>query len=340
MLNQIVDVNAAVSNLISSYHELNHDFVDELQEEPSAVEFMRYVAKNRPFIVRGGASQWRAVRKWNAEYLSRVMGDEKVAVAVTPHGNADSVVVDPKDGTLCFIKPCEVEEPFTAFLKYLREQESGTNAQQAVKYAQTQNDNLRGEYTKLFSDVDGDIAWSRVALGRAPEAINLWIGNSRSVTALHRDNYENIYCQIIGSKHFVLLPPVETACIGEKFLPAATYALGCPKSPCGIRDDRTLEITRDNPAQEVPFATWDPDTPQKRATTFSHLSKPYQLTLSVGDMLYLPALWYHKVSQSCSTEGICCAVNYWYDMDFDGSFYATNDFVRNIALLKEPNVRS
>lgn len=114
---------------------------------------------------------------------------------------------------------------------------------------------------------------------------------------------------MIGSKHFVLLPPVETACIGEKFLPAATYALGSlvrrqlylaahaqaelrrQTGPCGLQDDRMLKIRRDNPAQEVPFATWDPDTPQKRATSFSHLSKPYRLTLNAGDMLYLPALW-------------------------------------------------
>jgi len=86
MLNQISGVNAAVTDLILSYHELNPDFVDELQEEPSPLEFMRYVAKNRPFIVRGVVSQWRAVSRWDAEYLSRVMGDEKVNVAVTPYG--------------------------------------------------------------------------------------------------------------------------------------------------------------------------------------------------------------------------------------------------------------
>lgn len=89
-----------------------------------------------------------------------------------------------------------------------------------------ENDNLRGEYSPLYKDVDKEIPWARIALGgRDPDAINLWIGNSRSVTALHRDNYENIYCQIIGSKHFVLLPPTEMACINEKMLPCATYTL-------------------------------------------------------------------------------------------------------------------
>ena len=89
-----------------------------------------------------------------------------------------------------------------------------------------ENDNLRGEYVNLYKDVDQDISWAKIAFGgQEPDAINLWIGNSRSVTALHKDNYENIYCQIIGSKHFVLLSPLETACVNERMLPCATYAL-------------------------------------------------------------------------------------------------------------------
>lgn len=86
-----------------------------------------------------------------------------------------------------------------------------------------ENDNLRGEYSELYKDVAKDIPWARIALGQDPDAINLWIGNSRSVSALHKDNYENIYCQVVGSKHFVLLPPVEMACVNEKQLSAATY---------------------------------------------------------------------------------------------------------------------
>lgn len=77
----------------------------------------------------------------------------------------------------------------------------------------------------MYKDVAKDIPWARIALGQEPDAINLWIGNSRSVTALHKDNYENLYCQVIGSKHFVLLPPVEMACVNEKQLPSATYAV-------------------------------------------------------------------------------------------------------------------
>lgn len=134
-----------------------------------------------------------------------------------------------------------------------------------------------------MGDVEKDIAWARIALEKEPDAINLWIGNSKSVTALHKDNYENIYCQIVGSKYFTLLPPLEVACVGERSFCPATY----------VRDkgERGLRIEEDEGGQEVPFPTWDPDRPKIRPTKFSHLSKPLRVKLNAGDMLYLPALW-------------------------------------------------
>lgn len=82
---------------------------------------------------------------------------------------------------------------------------------------------MRDEYLPLYKDVEPDIPWARVALGRKPDAINFWLGNSRSVTSLHRDNYENIYVQAVGFKYVVLLPPSEMPCVNEQELLAATY---------------------------------------------------------------------------------------------------------------------
>lgn len=72
-----------------------------------------------------------------------------------------------------------------------------------------------------------------------------------------------------------------------------------------------LQAVLDEPAQDVNWALWDPDEPLERATPYSRFVEPLRVTLNEGDMLYLPALWYHKVSQSCGVEGFCCAVNYW-----------------------------
>ena len=95
----------------------------------------------------------------------------------------------------------------------------------------------------------------------------------------YTDNYENIYCQIVGGEDFVLLPPIATACVNEQFLPSATY-------------DESLKLIMDNPPIQVPCAIWDPDRPTENATGFSGLSRPSYVRLDPGDILYLPACWW------------------------------------------------
>ena len=142
---------------------------------------------------------------------------------------------------------------------------------------------------------------------------------------MHKDNYENIYAQIRGKKHFVLLPPVAAPCVNEQEVPGATY------TPEPSDTDSNLQIQLDQPAEMVPVPTWDPEKPDERATAYSRFAEPMQVTLNEGDLLYLPALWFHKVKQSCGDEHFCCAVNYWYDMEFGGSFWSTHTFIREVG---------
>ncbi|KAL1878063.1 hypothetical protein VTK73DRAFT_8114 [Phialemonium thermophilum] len=313
-----------ICELLTTYAELNSQIVEELEGEPSPLEFMRYVARNSPFVVRGGAASWAACQAWDACYLQDLLSEQTVNVAVTPLGNADSCT-EHSDYGLVFAKPWEEDQPFSDFLQYVIRQETDPSfpPDSEVRYAQTQNDNLRHEYISLFSQVQRDIPFARIALDREPDAINLWIGNSRSHTALHKDNYENVYVQILGQKNFVLMPPACQPCVNEQLLKPATYR----------RVGSSLELELDDNANSfVPFATWDPDKPNENATEYSVLARPVRVTLEPGDMLYLPAMWYHKVSQSCSGEGICVAVNYWYDMEFSGPLYPFGEFVRSVYM--------
>lgn len=142
-----------------------------------------------------------------------------------------------------------------------------------------------------------DIPFARIALQKDPDAINLWIGNSRSVTALHKDNYENVYVQVLGQKHFVLLPPHCQPCVNERELKAATYRRmegveGLRLELDGGGDEDAQEGDERHDGRRVPFATWDPDRPEENATEYSHLARPVRVTLDPGDMLYLPAMWF------------------------------------------------
>ena len=64
----------AIESLLVSYHELNPTSIDELTEAPSPLEFMRYAARNTPFVVRGGASQWPAF-SWDLRLSRETDGD-------------------------------------------------------------------------------------------------------------------------------------------------------------------------------------------------------------------------------------------------------------------------
>ncbi|EDU43035.1 phospholipase A2 [Pyrenophora tritici-repentis Pt-1C-BFP] len=288
-------------DLITTYHDLNPTTIPTLTSPPSPLEFLRHISRNTPFVLRAGASDFAACKKWSTVYLTTVMQDSLVNVAMTPRGNADSVIplsspdttINSSSRSAIFVKPHETPLPFPIALTAIQSQEKQGSAYTGpTHYLQTQNDNLRHEYSTLFSDVPASIPWARIALGTEPDAINFWLGNSHSTTALHKDNYENIYVQVLGRKHFVLLPPVEAACVAEREVLAATYAVKHGDRKDIRKEDLYVKI--DSPEEYVPFATWDPDNPSVNATPYSHLSCPLRVTLQEGDVLYLPALWYHK----------------------------------------------
>lgn len=91
--------NAALADLLSTFNELNSYVVEELTDEPSPLEFMRFVARNTPFVIRGGASSWKACQEWNSAYLLSALKKQPVNVAVTPYG----CVVFP-------INPCDLHK--------------------------------------------------------------------------------------------------------------------------------------------------------------------------------------------------------------------------------------
>ncbi|EMC97941.1 hypothetical protein BAUCODRAFT_67414 [Baudoinia panamericana UAMH 10762] len=321
-------MTTTITSFLEGYHELNAAVIDELSEQPSPLEFMRYVARNRPFVVRRVATDWQAYRRWDAAYLRQMMADEQVKVAVTPLGNADAVV-EQSDGHLLFVEPYETYHLFNNFLNEIQ-RPIASREPLPVKYAQTQNDNLREEYARLLPDVPSDIPFARIALDQSADAVNLWLGDNRSVTSLHKDNYENIYVQIRGQKHFVLLAPADMPCVNEQMLRQGRYVPAT--SANGLEDvTNAFAIEISDSDERIPVATWDPDLPDERTTAYTHLAKPLRVTLNEGDMLYLPAMWYHKVSQTVGAEGFACAVNYWYDMDFSGYFWSSNALVRDMV---------
>lgn len=107
---------------------------------------MRYVATNRPFVIRGAASSWESNKAWNAEYLSEVMAGQHVNVAITNQGNADAIV-ETEDGKLTFVEPYEREELFSDVIAKIQKQELGEADPKVIRYAQTR----KSHYPRHFN---------------------------------------------------------------------------------------------------------------------------------------------------------------------------------------------
>lgn len=75
-----------LTTLLITYNELNSPSIDILPDEPSALEFMRYVSLNRPFVVRGAAKDWKATQTWDVQTLKSKLEGCSVNVAFTPFG--------------------------------------------------------------------------------------------------------------------------------------------------------------------------------------------------------------------------------------------------------------
>ncbi|KAJ7180091.1 cupin-like domain-containing protein [Mycena crocata] len=302
--------------LSSEYYDLNGTHIEILEKPPTALEFSRLVHISRPLIIRG--VQIPTVRLWDDEYLVQVMGEAEISVAVTPNGRADSVTRD-SDGMLYFVEPHVQKMTMSAFLFSKLSPEANESE---ICYLQSQNGNVYSnrffegspdpsEFEALRADIPSEISWCSEAFGNSPDAVNLWIGNHKSVTSIHSDPYENIYHVVRGAKHFTLLPPPRD----ERMYPHGTWKRNTPNA--------ALTLT---PSPNIPSIRWasviDPHIPGNLPPD----ANPIQITVEAGETLYLPPGWWHHVRQSDDT----IALNWWYDIEMRGMSWVLLSFLRGV----------
>lgn len=122
--------------------------------------------------------------------------------------------------------------------------------------------------------------------------------------AVHKDPYENLYCVVSGEKHFLLHPPSDRPFIPYELYTPATYQL---------TEEGTFKVVDEEAMEKVPWIPLDPLAPDLARYPSYSQAQALRCTVRAGEMLYLPALWFHHVQQS---QG-CIAVNFWYDMEYD-----------------------
>jgi len=93
-----------------------------------------------------------------------------------------------------------------------------------------------------------------------------WLGPARTVTPLHCDYDDNIFAQIWGTKRIFLAPP---------------------------HHDEYLYTREANPV--LYGSPFDPEAPDFDAFPLARQAAIVEVVVEPGDMLYVPAGWYHQV---------------------------------------------
>ncbi len=215
--------------------------------------------------------------------------------------------------------------------------ETSASRTSPVVYYSKQSDCLRTEMKRLFETKifpeSFQFAEAAFATGQ-PDAVNLWMGSRRSVSSMHKDFYHNLFFVCSGQKEFVLNPPADHLFLHEGEFPCATF------TPVNRNDnDSEWAVTLDQDGsgsdspKEVRTKWIEPDVTKDSIDKFPLLAKshPIKVLVSEGEMLYIPPLWYHRVTQTCETVG----VNYWYDMKFDNPHWCYFNFLQQLSPQKQ-----
>mmetsp|Transcript_26708 Transcript_26708/g.62417 ORF Transcript_26708/g.62417 Transcript_26708/m.62417 type:complete len:485 (+) Transcript_26708:132-1586(+) len=246
-----------------------------------------------------------------------------------------------------------------------------------VLYYSRQNDCLRQELTLLWNmrsspsatdENNSDsylfprsFSWAEEAFfgnlpsgaPNGPDAVNLWMGDERAVSAMHKDHYENLFYVLSGEKVFGLCPPSDAPFLYEREVTSGRFRASMPKnesfSSTGNGDEQESDQQRqwsvvldrdenDDSTTKYSKVHWiatdlfgkdfsgNNQINPSEEFPLSRYAHPITVHVKAGELLYLPSLWFHRVTQTRETIGI----NYWYDMNFESPMWCYFHFLQKL----------
>ena len=241
----------------------------------SASALIKFVKRNEPVVLRGGAHGWAPVAKWTPAHLARVAGHRTIPVRAKPAAGASGRLF----GDVQRMGAYETTDVRLAEL--LAELEGADDAPPAYYGAKLR---LRDQLPELFADADDGPAEEYASCFGAAEGANpiAYIGAGAQATPMHFDAAENLLCVVAGAKELLLYPPAE----------------GARLAPVGERNTSTI-YSRIDFTTALDFGRF----PALRGAA------PRAVTVRAGDVLYLPCGWWHAVRGSVDFN---LSVNYWF----------------------------
>jgi hypothetical protein len=236
-LAQIVRLNNELARLRPSSAS-----VERTSEVSREAFFEHYYSTNKPVVLLDVAKDWPARRLWTLDYFSQKWGHLPVEVCRGRSGDPNC----DRD----FQKYVSTE-PLSDFITWLRDAGTTNDGYLIANNRLLENPN--------FLTLLDDVVFPERYIGRSKirGQLSFWLGPAGTMTPMHHDGNNILFCQVVGRKKFSLLPPTETSLF--------TTALG-------YYARRELLPKTDLPA-----------------------AVPLEVVLEPGEALFLPVGWWHQV---------------------------------------------
>ena len=218
----------------------NHKEIPQVNA-PSLEKFIELLKPSTPFIMKNVIDHWPAMKKWSPSYLIQNHGERTVPIEIGSSYTSEQwsqKLLKLKD----FIR--------TYMLK---------SSNEVAYLAQYE---LFNHITKLKDDIT---PLDYCAVSESDVVTNCWFGPEGTISPLHHDHYQNLFCQVYGYKRFIMFASHDNMHSHQHHLLKNTSQIDV-ESPNAIRDF--------------------PDFADKTA---------WIADLGPGDVLYLPLHWWHHV---------------------------------------------
>ena len=288
---------------------------------PTREEFIsNYLFKSKPVIIQDGVKHWPAISKWTNSYLREIYGEKETHVKLTPNGEYEGCDFSEKFDNfksfkipdivksklaypeLVVVRPATMNMNFSKFLDII---EKHGNISAYLEYS-----SIPGNFKILENDLEEPEILKNVL---HLHDLNIWLSNGNTLGKLHFDPYDNLLCQLRGAKEAILFEPHNNDNLYEAHIQEAK--LGYDEETNSFRHHKLVDSTS---MVMSPINILKPDYVKfpKYANT-----RPLNCTIKEGDILYIPAFWWHEVqSYPNAAEKRNLAVNYWYKPFLTKSF--------------------
>ncbi|KAL0488707.1 hypothetical protein AKO1_015855 [Acrasis kona] len=222
--------------------------------------YKNFMHLSKPLLIKNSINNWPAIKFWqNDDYLRENFGDQRVEF---------EQLRNEKSGKL---KHKKITKRFSTFLKdYQASADHGFQYHldsEVISSDPYSTDYKMPSFIPCAAQADKEDLYFT--------ELRLEMGNGGQSTVLHNTDYDSAYAVIDGYKKVILFHPDQTKNLYEKL----DY------------DNDDIRVSQVDPSK--------PDVKNYPLFQLIPAKEIYETLLAPGDILFIPALWFHQVESTC-----------------------------------------